>query len=298
MATVRASFADLLKPGFHDIFMQRLNKYPPEYPKIVNELTSKQQYEDDSYVTGFGTAPEKVEGVSVTFDDPYQGYDKRYTHTTFGLGFRVTREMYDDDLYGKMRKMPKALARSLAITTEQDVANIYNRAFNATYTGPDGSVLCVTSHTLLGGGTDGNALANASDLNADTFEQALIDIAGTTDDRALVEQLMPDKLLVTANNAFNAAKLLKSAQEPNSGNNAINPAEGILPGGFIVNHYLTDTDAWFILCREHQVNMFWRRKPEFDQDNDVSTQDAIFIGTARWSNGWSDWRGVFGTSGV
>ena len=298
MTAARASFADLLKPGFHDIFMERYKKYPPEFPKIANELTSNRQYEDDSYVSGFGTAPEKVEGVSVTFDDPYQGYDKRYTHTTFGLGFRVTREMYDDDLYGKMRKMPKALANSLMITTEQDVANVLNRGFTSTYAGGDGKELFATDHPLLAGGTEQNELTNVSDFNEDTYEQALIDIAATTDDRALPVKLFPELLIVSQNNAWRAAKLLNSAQAPFDGTSAINPAKGTLSEGYTVNHYLTDTDAWYIKCRDHALNIFWRRKPEFDQDNDVSTQDAIFVGTARWSTGWSEWRGWFGSPGV
>lgn len=298
MGTQRANFADLLKPGFHNIFMEKFKQYPPEYPKIVNELKSSQQYEDDSYVSGFGSVPEKVEGVSVVFDDPMQGYDKRYTHTTFGMGFRVTREMYEDDLYGKMKKMPKALANSLSITVEQDVANIYNRAFNGSYTGPDGSVLCVTSHPLLAGGTEQNALTNSADLNINTFEQALIDIAATTDDRALQLQLMPHKGLVAPLNAWQFEKILKSSNSVGDGNNDVNPAKGMLPGGFEVNHYLTDTDAWFILCRDHEVNHFWRRKPEFDSDNETTTQDAVYIATARWSNGWSEWRGIFGSAGI
>lgn len=298
MSTVRASFGDLLKPGFRDIFFQKFKKYPNEMSKIVNELSSSRQYEEDSYVSGFGSVPEKVEGVSVTFDDPYQGYDKRYTHTTFGMGFRVTREMYEDDLYGKMRKMPLALARSMHITAEQDAANIYNRAFNSSYTGGDGKELCATDHPLLAGGTEQNELTNVSDLNADTFEQALIDIAATTDDRALALQLMPKMLLVAPSNAWRAAKLLQSSSEPGSANNDVNPAKGILPGGYTVNHYLTDSDAWFILCDDHAVNWFWRRKPEFDQDNETATQDAIYVATARWSNGWSEWRGIFGSPGV
>src|SRR3990167_4284951 len=247
MTAARASFADLLKPGFHDIFMERYKKYPPEYPKIANELTSKQQYEDDSYVSGFGTAPEKVEGVSVTFDDPYQGYDKRYTHTTFGLGFRVTREMYDDDLYGKMRKMPKALANSMAITTEQDVANVLNRAVNNSYTGGDGKELLATDHPLLAGGTEQNELTNVSDFNEDTYEQALIDIAATTDDRALPVQLFPELLIISQNNAWRAAKLLNSAQAPFAGPSAITPAKAPLRKAYPVTHSLTDPDVCYTL---------------------------------------------------
>lgn len=298
MPSLRANFGDLLAPGFRMIFDQKFNEYPAEYPAIFNVLTSERQYEDDSSISGFGFVPEKTEGTGITYDDPIQGYDKRYTHKTYGLGFRVTKEMFEDDLYGKMKKMPKALGRSMRITMETDMANVYNRAFNSSYTGGDGKELCATDHPLTGGGTEQNELTSAADFTDTSLEQALIDIQATTDDRSLVLALRPQKLLVHPAGEWSAAKILKSAQDPDSANNAINPAKGVLPGGIVVNHYLTDTDAWFILCDDHEVNCFMRRRPEFDRTNDFDTEDAKFKTTARWSNGFSEWRGIYGSPGI
>jgi phage major head subunit gpT-like protein len=295
---MRSNFGDLLAPGFRSIFMDKFNEYPAEYPAIFNILTSDRQYEDDSSVSGFGFVPEKEEGVGISYDDPIQGYNKRYTHKTYGLGFRVTKEMYEDDLYSKMSKMPKALGRSMRITMETDMANVYNRAFNSTYAGGDGKQLCATDHPLTGGGTENNALSSAADFTATSLEQALIDIQGTVDDRSLILALRPQKLLVHPAGEWNAQKILRSSQEPGTANNDMNPAKGVLPGGIVVNHYLTDTDAWFILCDDHEVNCFMRRRPEFDRTNDFDTEDAKFKTTARWSNGFSEWRGIFGSPGI
>jgi phage major head subunit gpT-like protein len=296
---LRANFGDLLAPGFRMIFDKDMfGGYPPEYTSIFNIVSSSRQYEDDSSISGLGTIPEKEEGVGITYDSPIQGYNKRYTHKTYGMGFRVTREMMEDDLYSKMRKMPSALSRSMSVTIETDAANIYNRAFDSAYTGGDGKELCATDHPLTGGGTEQNELTNAADFTDTSLEQALIDIQATTDDRGLVLALRPMKLLVTPTGEWNAMKILKSGQDPDSANNAINPAKGALPGGIIVNHYLTDNDAWFILGDKHEVNWFWRRKPSFEQGNDFDTEDAKFKATARWSNGFTEWRGVFGSPGI
>ena len=178
------------------------------------------------------------------------------------------------------------------------MANVYNRAFNSSYTGGDAKELCATDHPLTGGGTEQNKLTNAADFNATSLEQALIDIQATVDDRSLVLALRPLKLLVSPSGEWGAKKILKSAQEPGTANNDINPAQGVLPGGVVVNHYLTDTDAWFILCDDHEVNAFIRRATDFDRDNDFDTEDAKFKTTARWSNGFSEWRGIYGSPGI
>ena len=298
MPSLRVNFGDLLAPGFRSIFMDKFGEYPAEWPSIFNKLSSQRQYEDDSSISGFGFVPEKEEGVGITYDDPIQGYDKRYTHKTYGLGFRVTKEMWEDDLYNKMNKMPKALGRSMRVTQETDMANVYNRAFNSSYTGGDGKELCATDHPLTGGGTEQNELTNAADFSDTSLEQALIDIQATLDDRSLVLALRPKKLLVAPSGEWNAIRVLRSSQDPDSGNNAINPAKGALPGGIVVNHYLTDTDAWFILCDDHEVNAFIRRATSFDRTNDFDTEDAKFKTTSRWSNGFSDWRGIFGSPGI
>lgn len=300
MTALTTSFADLLKPGFRDIAFQKFNEHSPEYPKIVNVLTSSRAYEEDSYVSGLGLVPSKNESVGIAYDDPIQGFDKRYTHTTYGLGVRLTREMFEDDLYGPMRRMVEALGRSMRVSIEQDVANIYNNAFDSTYTGGDGKELCATDHPLLGGGTEQNELTNAADLNETSLEQAYIDIGDMTDDRGLQMALVPRKLLHRHDNMVQVKKLLMSVQDPFNGNNAINPFQNALEP--VMNHYLTDVDAWFILADMHGVNHFFRRMPDFDTDNDFDTEDMKFKGTARWSNGWSGdgggWRGIFGSPGV
>lgn len=276
--------------------MDKFKSYPDEYTKLFNVLSSERQYEEDSSISGFGLVPEKAEGVGIFYDDPIQGYDKRYTHKTYGMGFRVTREMWEDDLYGKMRKMPKSLGRSMRISIEQDAANVYNRAFNSTYTGGDVKELCATDHPLTGGGTEQNEPSSNADLSATSLEQALIDIAATVDDRGLQLALRPKLLVVTPTYNWTASKLLESTQEPGSGNNDVNPAKGIMP--YTVNHYLSDSDAWFVLCDDHEVNFFFRRRPDFEQGNDFDTEDAKYKATARWSNGWSEWRGVYGSQGA
>jgi len=296
MTAIRSSFGDLLAPGFREIFFNNFNQYPLEYTRIFNILESTRQYEDDSGVSGFGVVPEKDEGSGITYDDPIQGFNVRYTHRTFGLGFRVTREMWEDDLYNIMRKMPAALGRSMRISQEQDAANVLNRAFNSSYTGGDGKELCATDHPLTGGGTEQNELTTAADFSDTSLEQALIDIAATVDDRSLPINLLARKVIVHPSDQFNAVRVLKSELLPGSAQNDINAVRGIVE--VMVNHYLTDTDAWFIQCDGHQLNWFNRRMPDFEQDGDFDTEDAKFKGTARWSRGFSDWRGFFGSQGA
>lgn len=296
MTALRTNFGDLLAPGFRQIFMDHFNRRPEEFSQMFNVLSSVRQYEDDSGISGFGTVPEKPEGEDITFDDPIQGYDVRYTHTTYGLGFRVTREMWEDDLYGKMNKMPSSLGTSMRISMEQDGALVFDRGFDNTYTGGDGLELFSTAHPLTGGGTEQNELTTAADLSETSLEQALIDIAATTDDRGLLLNLRPMKLIVSPSDQFNAARILMSTLQSGSQNNDINAVKGVVD--MMVNHYVADTDAWFVLCEGHQLNWFFRRRPDFGQHNDFTTEDALFKATARWSRGWSDWRGLYGTPGA
>lgn len=296
MSTLRAAFGYLLYPGFRQVFMDKFNSYPDEYTKLVNVLSSERQYEEDTSVSGFGLVPQKDEGGGIYYDDPIQGFKKRYTHTTFGMGFRVTREMNEDDQYGKMGKMPKGLGRSMRLTIEQDVANIYNNGFDTNYTGWDGKPLFSATHPRTGGGTWSNVASVSADLAPTSLEQALIDIAATTDDRGLLLALRPKVLLVSTSFEWTASKILESTLLPGGGNNDINPAKGLMP--FEVNHYFTDADAWYILCNDHEVNMFYRRRPDFEQGNDFDTEDAKFKATARWSRGWSEPRGAYGNPGA
>lgn len=295
MTMVRASFGDLLAPGFREIFFNKFNEYPAEYEQIFNLLTSSHQYEKDSYVSGFGLVPKKTEGASSTYDDPIQGLDTEYTHDTYSLAYRVTREMVEDDRYRIVKKMPASLGRSMRETIDSDAANMLNYAETAGYTGADGQVLLSTAHVLLNGGTQKNRLTSAADLAMSSLEQAFVDISETTDDRGLNMHLVPRKLVVAVENSWAARKILQSGSDPENANDQYNPAKGILQ--LVINNYLTDPDAWFILCEGHELNWFWRVRPDHYQDNDFDTDDAKFKVRARWSRGWSLPWGIFGSMG-
>lgn len=300
MTMVRNSFADALAPGFRIIFSDalRFGEKPPVINSVYNmPTTPKTQYVDDSYVTGFGLVPTKAEGSGVTYDDVLQGLDKRYTFDTYSLAYRVTKEMMEDERYGLMAKMPKALGRSMRATIETDGANQFNRAFNSSYTGADGKEMCATDHPLVGGGTQKNELTTAADLSATSYEQALIDIGDTTDDRGILLNLMPKKILIPTELSWTAQKLFNSAKDPESAENAINPANSSKLE-IVEWAYLTDPDAWFILCDEHELNWFWRIMPEHYQGNDFDTDDAKFKVRARWKRGHTVPWGVFGSPGA
>ncbi len=296
MTMMRSAFGDLLAPGFREIFFNKFNEYPSGIEQIFNMNGSEQESEKDSYVSGFGLVPKKTEGASVTYDDVVQGIDTTYKHDTWSMAYRITLEMWEDDLYSKMKKMPDALGRSMRITIETDGANVFNRAQTSGYEGSDGLVLLSTAHLLAGGGTQKNRLTNAADLAMSSLEQAKIDIAETTDDRGLTLHLMPRKLLIPVELEWTANQILNSSSMPGNANNDINPAKGMLTP--VVNNFLTDSDAWFILCDDHELNWFWRKKPDHYQGNDFDTDDAKFKVSARWSRGWSIPWGIFGTMGV
>ena len=297
MAMNRGNFGDLLAPGFRMIFFDNLGRKESQYTQLYNMQTSSRQYEDDSFVTGFGMIPLKSEGVEMDSDEVIQGFDKRYTHDTYALQYRITEEMREDELYGVMKKLPAALGVSMKETIETDAANMYNNGFDSgVETGGDGIELFATDHPLVGGGTQKNELTTAADLDATSLEQALIDIRATTDDRGLATHLRPRYLVVPPEMEWTAQILLKSSLDPDSGNNAINPALNKLQ--IIVNDYLTDTDAWFILCDTHELNWFWRVHPDHMQGNDFGTGDAKFKVRARWKRGWSLPWGAFGVPGV
>jgi phage major head subunit gpT-like protein len=296
MTMLRTNFGDLLAPGMRKIFQNMYSLYPSGIEQIFNMATSKRQYETDSYVSGFGLIPKKTEGHAKTYDDIIQGLETEYTHDTYSLAYRITKEMWEDELYGAITRMPAALGRSMRITIETDGANQLNNAFNTAITGADGQELCDTGHVLLGGGTQKNELTASADLSMSSLEQAMVDIAETTDDRGLTLHLVPQKLIVPVELQWTAQKILRSDSDPNNANDQFNPAKGSLQ--LIVNHFLTDADAWFIECTEHYMYWFWRIKPDHQRDNDFDTDDAKFSTRARWSRGWSMPWGIFGSPGI
>lgn len=297
MATNTGNFGELLEPGLRDIYGLTYKQYKEEYSKVFELKNSTKQTEHTLSMTGLGLMPAKNQGQAVSYDDPIQGYKQSLTHVSYGLGFIVTLEMYEDDLYKKINTMPALLARSGVHTTEITAANVLNRAFNSSYTGADSKEMCATDHTLIGGGTFANELATSSDLSMTSYEQALIDIQGLVDDRGLLLAAVPSKLVIPPQLEWTTKQLLKSEKDPESANNAINPAQGTVD--YTVLHRLTDPDAWFIQTDvPNGLVFYWRRRPAMSKDNDHDTDNAKFKATMRFVCGWDDPRSIFGSPGA
>ena len=299
MSVNSSYFAELLEPGLRKIYGDKYKEYPEQYSGIFDVENSSKAFEETLNLSGFGLIAEKAQGSPITYDEPVKGPTHRITHLTYGKGFIITAEMYEDDQYKVMRALPGALARSVRVTIEQVAANILNRAFNSSYTGADSKELCATDHTLLGGGTYQNELTTAADLDMTSLEQALIDIGDMVDDRGLLIQAKAKKLILPPELEWQARRLLKSGMDPETANNSINPAQGSLPEGFVVNNYLTDPDAWFIKTDvPNGLIFYWRRKPSFTRDNDFDSENAKWKVTYRMSVGWDDPKGIFGSPGA
>ena len=301
MPAYTSNFSELLWPGLRKIYGDAYTSFPEEYTQVFEIDSSTKSYEYDLSVSGLGLVPEKAQGQPISYDTAYQGYKKTYTHVTYGMGFMVTREMYEDDQYRVIKGMPKGLARSTRHSIELLAANILNYGFtgSSAYYGSDSKELCATDHPLIGGGTFSNELATSADLDITSYEQALIDIQKFTDDRGLKIYAKPMKLIIPPELSFQAQMILKSSQLPDTANNNYNPAQGTMPGGFTTMHWLTDTDAWFIKTDvPNGLTFIWRRRPDFGQDNDFDSENAKYKTTYRCSLGWTDPRGVFGSPGA
>lgn len=290
-----------LWPGMRAFWGRQYDEHPQEWSEIFETKSSEKNYEEDTEVTGFGLAPVKAQAGAVSYDSETQGPTKRYTHITYGLGYIVTREEMEDNLYEVVSKRRiQALAFSIRQTEEIVCANILNRAFNSSYTGGDGTEMIATTHTTVDG-TQSNKLTTAADLSEASIEDLVIQIMQSKNSRGHRIKLMPQKLIVAPSEAFNATRILKSTLQSGTANNDVNAikAMGILPQGVVVNHYLTDADAWFIKTNAPNGLMrFNRRSTEFKQDNDFDTENAKAKSTLRFSVGWTDWRAIFGTAGA
>lgn len=290
----------LLWPGLNAIFGMSYNEIPLQHTEVFEVVTSDKSYEEDQELTGFGLAPVKTEGGAISYDSHTQGYTTRYTNVTYGLGFIETIEAVEDNLYkGRATARTKALARSMRVTKETVLANIVNRAFNNSYTGGDGVELISTAHVTLNG-SQSNELAVAADLSESSMEDLMIQIMNATDSRGLRIRLMPRKLIVPTNLAFEAERIVKSNLQNDSANNAVNAMKsmGVLPEGIMVWQYLTDTDAWFIKTDAmDSLKLFNRRALAFAKDSDFDTDNFKHKATERYVGGWSDWRGLFGSEG-
>jgi phage major head subunit gpT-like protein len=297
------NFAKLLWPGIKKIYGDKYNQHKTQYTDIFNKESSDKSYEEYQGLSGFGLAQRKPEGHPIAMDSMRQGFTTRATNVTYALGFIITREMYDDDQYSKISaQRSRALAFSMRQTKEIVGANIINRAFTSGYTFGDGSVLCSATHANAAGGTFSNTLAVASDLNQAALEQMAIDISNLTDDRGLKIAVQPKSLLIPPDLMFEAERILKSALEYDTANNAINAikSRNIFPGGIVINNYLTDTDAFFVMTDQEGLVYQERRSDEFEPtaDNDWDTENARYKSSARYAFTAYDPRAIFGSPGV
>lgn len=296
------SHPKLLWPGVHAIWGQIYNAHPVEYEALYNIETSGKAYEEDLQVTGFGLAPVKPEGASGSYDSEVQGILSRYQHIAYSLGYIVTFEELRDNLYEEVSmRRAKANAFSINQTIENVAAFLYNNAFSSTYfTTGDGVALLSASHVQVTGGVYSNLLSPAADLSEAALEDMCIQIMGTTMDRGLLINIMPDSLHIARQEWFNANRILKSVLQSGTANNDINVlnATNAFPGGIKMNHYFTSPHAWFVRTNcPNGMTMFWRDRPMFEQDNDFDTKNAKALAYMRFSVGCTDPRGIFGSNG-
>lgn len=291
-----------LWPGVKAWWGKAYDDHQTEYTDIFDTFTSDKAYEDDVQIVGFGLAPVKAQGAAVSYDSEVQGPTTRYTHVAYALGYIVTHEELKDDLYTEVSNTRAAsLARGFRQTKERIAANVYNNAQTSGYTGGDGVVLLSTAHVLTSGGTASNTLSAQADLSEASLEDLMIQIMQATDDRGLLINLMPKSLHIAPANWFNANRILESVYQTDTANNNINviKATNALPMGCKVNHYFTDADAWFVRTNVPNGMKYYEREAiMFDQDNDFDTMNAKAKGYERYSFGWSDWRGVYGSVGA
>jgi len=296
-----SSFAKALWPGVNAWYGKAYNDYSEEWSQLFEKNTSKRAYEEDVGLSSFGLAAVKAEGAPITYDSERQGFTSRYNHVTYALGFIVTREIFEDDQYDVVgKRKANALARSMRQTKEIIGANVFNRAATAGYTGGDGATLLSASHSNVAGGTWSNMPTTAADLSEAALEQANIDIAAFTDDRGLLIACKPKKLVIAPSNMFEAKRILGSDGRAGTDLNDMNALKtlGIIPS-VVTNHYLTDSDAWFILTDVSDgLKYFERRGDSFEMDNDFDTENAKFKAAARYSFGWTDPRGIYGSMGA
>jgi hypothetical protein len=295
------NIAKLLMPGLNAIWGSDYKDHPMEFRDLFDTESSEKAYEEDQLVYGLGLAPVKPQGSATVYDTMAQGITSRYTHVAYSLGFVVTREAIQDNLYEKAAiRGTKKLARSFKQTKENVAANIYNRATNGSYTYGDGVALLSTAHPTLSG-NQSNMLATAADMSEAALEDLVVQTMNAVDERGLRIQLMPKSLIVPTALVFEAERILKSVGQNDTANNAINAlrSRGVFPEGAKVNHYLTDADAWFIRTDAPDgLKHFEREAAEFDQDNDFDTANLKFKGYERYSFGVTDFRGLYGSQGA
>ena len=302
MPMTTGSLARLIYPGVNKFFLNKYGEHKEQWSKLFDVFDSKRNYEEDVGMTGFGLLSEKPELASITYDSFRQGWTKRYTHTVYALGFMISRELIEDNLYSEIAlKKASALAFSARQTKEIIAANVYNRAFTSGYTGGDGKTLGASDHPFVTGSTYSNILATAANFSEAALEQACIDIRKYVDDRGMRINMKPVSLHLPVDLEFEAYRVLNSVGRVGTANNDPNALKeiGKFPGGVHFNNYFTSTTAWHIRtdCPEGMKH-FKRRAMDFNTDNDFDTENAKFKCTERYSFGWTDPHAYYGTPGV
>jgi hypothetical protein len=279
------------------------NRYENEHREIFSEESSDRAFEEEVMLTGFGAAPTKNEGAGVSYDTAQESFTARYSHETVAMAFALTEEAIEDNLYDRLSaRYTKALARSMAHTKQVKAASVLNNAFNTTgaYNGGDGVSLCNTAHPTAMGPNFSNTPAVAADLNETSLEQGIIDIAGFLDERGLKVAVQARKLVIPKELQFTAERLMKTTLRTATADNDINAIKsmGMVPEGYAVNHFLTDTDAWFLMTdAPNGLKMFNRSPIKTAFEGDFDTGNVRYKARERYSFGWSDPRGIYGSVG-
>lgn len=302
MAISRAQLLKELLPGLNALFGMEYKRYGEEHKEIFETETSERSFEEETKLSGFSAAPVKGEGAAIRYDNAQEAFTSRYVHETIAMGFAITEEAVEDNLYDSLSaRYTKALARAMAYTKQVKGANILNTAFTTGVNYGDGTTLCSTSHTLVSGGTNSNRPATAADLNETSLESAVIQIAGWTDERGLLIAAKPRKLVIPPALQFVATRLLETELRVGTTDNDINALKnnGSIPQGYTVNHFLTDTNAWFLLTDvPNGLKHFVRSPLATSMDGDFDTGNSRYKARERYSFGVSDSLGIFGSPGA
>lgn len=301
MAISRAQLLKELLPGLNALFGMTYKEYKNEHTDIFDTESSERSFEEETKLAGFQSAPVKQEGDGLFYDNAQEAWTARYTHETIAMGFSITEEAMEDNLYDSLSaRYTKSLARSMAYTKQVKGAAILNNAFNSSFLYGDGVVLCSTAHPLVSGGTNSNRPSTGTDLNETSLEAAVIQIAAWTDERGLLIAAMPRKLIIPSALQFIATRLLRTELQVDTADNNINALKnnGSIPGGYSINHYLTDTNAWFLKTDvPNGLKMFQRAPLKTSMDGDFDTGNTRYRARERYSFGVSDPLGIFGSPG-
>jgi hypothetical protein len=301
MAISRQQLVKELEPGLNALFGLEYNRYDNEHAEIYDTENSDRAFEEEVMLSGFANAQVKAEGQGVSFDDAQETFTSRYQHETIALAFAITEEAIEDNLYDRLAsRYTKALARSMANTKQVKAANVLNNAFDSSFKGGDGKELCATDHPTIAG-TFSNELATSADLNETSLEQSLIDIAGFTDERGLKVAARGVKMIIPSELQFTAERLMKSQGRVGTADNDINAigSMGMIPQGYVINHYLTDSDAFFIKTDvPNGMKMFVRSPIKTAMEGDFDTGNVRYKARERYTFGFSDPRGIFGSPGA